>query len=220
MTSERRPRRGTQANVEIVENPRVQSLSRRRRASREAFLARHEGRKDETRETDPATGITTEHNRPGTMIIYKPTETQGYVTRRVSVSSLRLLLDQGWSEFCPDCGGEHLDRHGKPTTDPNACKVRPPVMFTVCPICRHPDDPSWRKYIFDNHNLANPDSGEVEQDANFIRFETETTPEQRLKTLYEFHMWCLHPRQAQMRHIAPLPTALAEIAESRQASIS
>ena len=210
MTMERRTRRGTQANVEITENPRVQSTRRRRQ---EAFIVRNEDRQDTSRETGPD-GVTTEHSRPGTIMLYKPTETQGYVARRVSVSSMGFLIrNNGWSEFCPDCGKEHLDRSGQVTTDPNACTARPPVAVRVCPVCR--------KRIYDNQGLPTLTAEDDVYDPNVIPDEGAlSTPEQRTRILLDLHLWAKHPRQAQMLGRTPLPTALREIAESVQASVS
>ncbi len=124
-------RGGKGASVDIVENPRVQSTSyRNRAAAAEAFVARNEERQESSRETGPD-GVVIEHNRPGTVVMYKPTETQGYVPRTVSVSSMRLLLGQGWQEHCPLCGKDHIDKLGHPSTDPNLCSARPPVAVRV-----------------------------------------------------------------------------------------
>ena len=212
MTTDRRDRRRTMARVDIIDNPRV-PLSRKGGVRQEAFIARHEAMKDETKETG-ADGITTEHSRPGTVIMYKPTETQGFAPKRVSVSSLRMLIRQGWSEFCPDCGNEHLDKQGQASTDPNLCKARPPVAVRVCPICR--------KRIYDNVGVpSGPVSTAEEYDPNVISDESvATTPEQRTRMQLDVHLWSKHPRQAQMMGRPPLPQALREIAESVQASIA
>ena len=207
MTSERQERKYTAANVEIVDNPRIPATRRRRT---QAFITRNEGREDTSRETD-ASGVTTEHNRPGTITLYKPTETQGFVPRRVSVSTIRVLLSQGWSEFCPDCGKDHLDRNGQVTTDPNACTGRAPVAVRVCPVCS--------KRIYDNQIIsATP---EPVDDPNVIPDEGAlSTPTQRTRILLDLHLWAKHPRQAQMLGRPALPTALREIADSVQASVS
>ena len=143
--------------------------------------------------------------------MYKPTESQGYVVRRVSASAIGILLKQGWSEYCPDCNAEHLDRDGKPTTDPNACKARPPVAVRVCPVCR--------KRIYDNQGI--PQQADEDDDPNVIPDDgVLSTPETRTRILLDLHLWSKHPRQAQMLGRPALPTALKEIAESVQASIA
>lgn len=212
MATDRPQPRGTAANIEITENPRLTGPGHRRHLREEAFIARNVGRMEQNKEENTS-GIVTEHTRPGTVIMYKPTETQGYVARRVSVSALRPLILQGWSEFCPDCGAEHLDRNGNVTTDPNACKVRPPVAVRVCPICQ--------KRIYDNQGLPVSPAEDGYIDPNVIPDEgAVTTPAGRTRILLDLHLWAKHPRHAQMLGRPPLPLAMREIAESVQASIA
>ena len=213
MTNEVRTR--TAARVEIKAAPQVSRAAQGRRTPMQqaAFLARHQGETVELRETS-SDGITTQHNRPGTMTMYKPTESHGYVPRTVSVSSLPLLLKQGWSDVCPDCGKEHLDRNGKPSTDPNLCSAREPVAVRVCPVCH--------KRIYDNMTpqYANTDDS-IDDDPNVIKDETftMTTPAERTRLMLDLHLWAKHPRQAQMMGRPSLPTAMKEVADSVQAAV-
>mgnify|MGYP001578805419 CR=1 FL=1 len=213
MTNDRRRERGPRpmASVDIIDNPRV-PVSTKRRPTQETFIAQNEDRRESTREGDVG-GVITEHNRPGTVIMYKPTETQGFVPRRVSVSSLRLLLRQGWHEFCPDCKSEHLDRNGEASTDPNLCSARPPVAVRECPVCR--------KRIYDNQGIPKREVTTADPyDPNLIPDEAPaSTPESRTRIQLDLHLWSKHPRQAQMMGRPPLPQALREIADSVQASI-
>lgn len=200
---------GNQGNVDIVENPRIEPGGRRRQMRQETFIARNEGRVDSTKETN-TDGVTIAHDRPGTVVMYKPTEHMGYVARTVSASSIRLLIRQGWSEVCPDCGAEHLDKAGNATTNPNACKARPPVAETLCPVCG--------RRLFDNQGFTSASEKEPDNE-NLILFDlAAATPRERLQSGLDFHLWAKHPRQAQMMGRPPLPTALREIAESLQST--
>mgnify|MGYP001587210553 CR=1 FL=1 len=206
MTNQRtRQRRGQQASVDIVENPRV------RRASvteQEAFIVRNEtAPMVQTVERD-SEGVTVEHVRPGTVTMYKPTEHHGFVPKTVSASAMRLLIRQGWSEFCPLCGGHHLDSKGEHSTDPNLCKGRTPVAVRRCPVCR--------KRIYDNDSLpVESKEDEDAHDPNLIEDNSDqlTTPEERTRLLLDLHMWVRHPRAAQMRGLKPLPDALQDLLE-------
>ncbi len=84
---ERRKRTGQMASVDIVEN----NPSR----SPDVLVAQEESRmvQSENQDTD---GVTTTHIRPGTLVMYKPTENHGYVPRTVTASAVRMLLKQGW----------------------------------------------------------------------------------------------------------------------------
>src|SRR3990167_3222065 len=135
-----RKRTGAQASVEIEENIPVGVET-----SAEVFIAQHEGRMVQSadRATDEdGNPVTTTHTRPGTLVMYKPTEKQGYVPKVVSGSAVRLLLRQGWKEFCPDCNNRHIDKNGTESTDPNLCPAREPVKVGVCRVCD--------KRVFDN----------------------------------------------------------------------
>lgn len=200
-TRTRAPRRT--ASVDIVANPRAGRASV---TEQEAFIARNEG-DITTVERDEATGVMITHNRPGTVTMYKPTVGHGYVPRTVSASAIRLLIRQGWSEHCHDCGKDHLDRNGQHSTDPNLCTARDPVAVRICPVCR--------KRIFDNDILP-PSLLEDDDDPNVIKEEAAlTTPAGRTRTLLDLHLWVRHPQRAQMLGIKPLPTALQELAEQR-----
>ena len=200
-----RKRTGTRAAVEIQENVPVGP-----EPSAEVFIAQHEGRmvRDEDRAQDEdGNHVTTTHTRPGTLVMYKPTEKQGYVPKVVSGSAVRLLLRQGWREFCPDCNGRHIDKNGVESSDPNLCSARDPVKVGVCRVCD--------KRVFDNQGFTEmPES----DDPNVIDDEmyTRTTPEQRVRAALNLHYWLRHPRQAQMMNLPPLPTALRDLVEGSQ----
>ncbi len=171
--------------------------------SPEVLIAQHEGRmvKDQSEDGD---GVVTTHTRPGTLVMYKPTETQGYSPRTVSGSAVRLLLRQGWREFCPDCGKRHVDKKGRESTDPNLCSARDPIAVRVCRVCtkRIFDN---RRFVFDG-NMGGDDPNVIEDDAY-----AESTPEDRTRASLNLHYWVRHPREAQMMNIPPLPTAMRDM---------
>jgi hypothetical protein len=195
-------RTGKRATAEIVENVPVEQPSR----SPEVFIAQHEGRVEVSREEtgQGEEAVKTVHTRPGTLIMYKPTESQGYVPRTVSVSAVRMLLTQGWHEFCPDCKKRHIDRDGNESTDPNLCSARDPVAVRVCRVCQ--------KRIYDNQGfrfdgpMGATDPNVIEDDAY-----TATTPEERTQASLNLHYWIRHPRQAQMMNLPPLPEQLRDM---------
>lgn len=195
----------SRASVDIHETP---ELARRNRGSQAAFIARNAGRMDETSDqivTADGSG-TAIHTRPGTMTMYKPSERSGYIARTVSVSALPMLLKQGWTEFCPDCDGEHRDSKGKITTDPNACKAREPVAVRVCPVCT--------KRIYDNLALTEAIADE-DDDPNVIKDDAYNTSskEQRTKMKLDLHLWIRHPEWAQANGVPPLPSAFREMVD-------
>lgn len=179
--------------------------------SEEIFAARNEGLMVTSRDQRDSEGgpVVTEHTRPGTIVMYKPTA-KGYSPRTVSVSAIRQLLRQGWSEYCPDCGGEHLNRDGKVSTDPNLCNARDAVAVRECPECG--------KRIYDNQTPPAKPRADGYVDPNVIQDEEyfSTTPEQRTRASLDIHMWVRHPRAAQMRGLAPLPTAFADLVQEQR----
>lgn len=139
--------------------------------------------------------------------MYKPLPHGGYQPRTVAATAMRMLLGQGWSENCPDCGMKHMDKKGRESSDPNLCSAHPPVAVILCPVCR--------LRIYDN--LPFEEALEAEPDENVIAPDDlqESTPEQRLIAARNLHMWMHHPRSAQERNIPPLPAALRDmVAES------
>ena len=193
----------TAASVEVVDVPPVGK-------SAEVFLAQHEGIVDtivDREVSDDGNPVTTTHTRPGTMVMYKPFA-GGYAPRTVSVSALRLLLRQGWSEHCPSCGKPHLDKNGNHSTDPNLCTARPALAVILCPVCR--------LRIYDN--MPFEEAATEDDDKNVITPDDlqASTPEQRLIAARNLHMWLHHPRSAQERNLPPLPAALRDmVAEPR-----
>ena|SRR3989304_4513048 len=178
----------------------------------EVFIAEHQSRVESTVDVDQdedGNPVKTTHTRPGTLIMYKPTERQGYVPRRVAVTSIALLLKQGWAENCPECGKKHIDKRGLESTDPNLCSARPPVAVILCPVCR--------QRIYDN--LHFDEVPEMEDDENVITPDDlrQSTPEERLIAARNLHLWTNHPRSAQERNIPPLPTALRDMVGGGQA---
>src|SRR3990167_9228670 len=90
----------------------------------EVFMAEHQGRIERTVDQsndEDGNAVQTTHTRPGTLIMYKPLEHGGYEPRTVSATAMRLLLQQGWSENCPECGRKHIDKQGVESSDPNLC---------------------------------------------------------------------------------------------------
>ena len=168
---------------------------------RTVFIARNEGKMRETEEEleEPQDALfrggTVQHSRPGTVIMWKPTP-QGFFPRVVSVTSILMNLQNGWSDVCPDCEGQH-------SADPNECPNREPTKLLVCPVCR--------KRIYDNLGVK---PVEVEDDPNVIPEAYEaSTPESRTKVQLDLHMWMRHPRTAQMMNVPPLPVAMREMIE-------
>ena len=129
---EDRERDGTPASVTVQEVPPV----RRRHRSSEVIVAEQQTVSPFDKVTgEDGSPVTTTHTRPGTKVMYKPTEKHGYVPKTVAGSAIEMLLGQGWFEFCPDCNGEHLDKDGQHSTDPNLCSARDPVAVRICPVC-------------------------------------------------------------------------------------
>src|SRR3990170_5069403 len=137
-----RKRTGARASISIEDNVPVETHSP------EVLIAQHEGRmvrSAEVSQGEDGNPVTTTHTRPGTLIMYKPTEKQGYVPRTVSGAAIRLLLIQGWKEVCPDCNRRHIDKNGVESTDPNLCSARDPVKVGACRVCG--------KRVYDNQGL-------------------------------------------------------------------
>ena len=180
--------------------------------SAEVFAARHEGQTVTTKDRQEGEDgpVVTEHTRVGTVVMYKPFA-GGYSPRTVAVSAIRQLLRQGWAEFCPDCHGEHLDRNGNPSTDPNLCSAKEPIAVRVCPVCG--------KRIYDNMGAGEqPLVDGSDDDPNVIRDDafSKTTEKSRTQISLNIHMWARHPRQAMMRGIDPLPDALKELVSDQR----
>ena len=198
----RRKRTNAKASVAIVENaPAVVH-------SPEVLIAQHEGRMVQSRET--ITGedgeVVTTHTRPGTLVMYKPTENHGYVPKRVSGSAIRLLLIQGWKEVCPECEKRHVDKDGVESTDPNLCTAREPLAVRVCRVCG--------KRVYDNQGF-NYEGAMGAADPNVIEDDVyaATTPADRTRASLNLHYWLRHPRQAQMMNLPPLPVAMQDMVE-------
>lgn len=190
---------GKAASIDIEENAPVD-------VSDEVLITENEGRRVQSTETVAGEDgpVKTTHTRPGTVVMYKPTESHGYTPRTVSGSAIRLLLRQGWKEFCPDCNQRHLDQNGVDSTDPNLCTAREPVAVRVCRVCT--------KRIFDNRQFTY-DGKMGGDDPNVIEDEAGTsTAEERTKASLDLHYWTWHPREAQMMGIPPLPAALQPVA--------
>ncbi len=194
----------TAATVEIHENEKIGR-------SPAVLIAEEEGRLVKTVEesagTDEAT-VKITHTRSGTTTMYKPTK-GGYEPRLVSSSALRLLLNQGWKEMCPDCNGHHLDKQGQHSTDPNLCSGKDPVAVRECPVCQ--------KRIYDNVGFMETTDYAGEEDPNIIREEAynQSTGATRTKASLDLHLWQKHPRQAQMMAVPPLPEAMSDMMEKR-----
>ena len=83
-----------QAAVDIVENVPAGQPAR----SPQVLMAEEENKQITTVEQatgEDGTPVRTTHTRPGTLVMYKPTGTHGYMPKTVSGSSLGLLLRQG-----------------------------------------------------------------------------------------------------------------------------
>ncbi len=194
---------GKPASVTVQEVPPV-----RRHRSSEVIVAEQQTVSTvEKAKGEDGSPVTTTHTRPGTKIMYKPTERHGYVPKTVAGSAVGMLLSQGWFEFCPDCNGEHL-KDGKPSTDPNLCSARDPVAVRICPVCQ--------KRIYDNQRFG--EEAEDTDDLNVIKDDSyvKSTGETRTRASMDLHLWVRHPRQAQMMNIAPLPVALRDMVEERK----
>jgi len=169
------------------------------------FIAENENRKVETvdkSQDEDGNPVTTTHIRPGTIMMYKPLPTGGYEPRLASVSSISMLLRNGWRENCPLCNKKHIDKQGKESADPNLCSARPPVAVILCPVCR--------VRIYDN--MPFEEVAATDDDPNVITPSdlSESTPEQRLIAARNLHLWVHHPRSAQERNIPPLPDAVRD----------
>ena len=149
--------------------------------------------------------VQTTHSRPGTLIMYKPLEHEGYEPRTVSSTARGMLLSQGWAENCPDCGKKHIDRTGAESTDPNLCSAHPPVAVILCPGCR--------LRIYDNVHQEAPVGADDDENVIVLDDLEDSTPESRLMAARKLHMWMHHPRSAQERNIPPLPAALRDMVQ-------
>ena len=170
------------------------------------FIAEQQDRVETTVEQakgDDGSPVTTTHIRPGTYIMYKPLPYGRYEPRTVSVSAIGMLLRDGWSENCPDCGKKHIDKDGVESPDPNLCTAHPPVAVIICPVCR--------LRIYDNVHFDEGLDGEADENVINPDDLKDRTPEQRLIAARNLHLWMHHPRVAQERNIPPLPTALRDM---------
>ena len=205
--SRRAKDRGFGAKARTPATVAVQDVERVSDEQTAVFQAKHSGGLVKTvdqAEGEDGAAITTTHTRPGTLTMYKPTERQGYSPRTVSASAIKILLSEGWSERCPECGKDHLGKDGKPSTDPNLCSARPPVAVRVCPVCQ--------KRIYDNVRFTEQVE-DAESDPNVIKDDAyaASSPEERTKVLLNLHLWVRHARQAQMMNVPALPTALQDM---------
>lgn len=136
--------------------------------------------------------VVVEHDRSARAVMYKPTPT-GWEPRTVDVNALPLLLGEGWSNRCLDCGGQH-------GAEPNDCPERPASKFGICPVCA--------LQIWDNYQVtpaAIAKMAGLEDDPNFVAFTelTASTPESRIKNALLAHMYFKHPRTAAESGIQP-----------------
>lgn len=205
--SRRAKARGLGTRIRKRASVEMQDVELEPDASSAVFSAKNSG--GMVRSVDQAKGedgspVTTTHTRPGTLTMYKPTEGQGYAPRTVSVSAIRILLSEGWSEHCPECGKDHIDKDGNPSTDPNLCSAREPVALRICPVCQ--------KRIYDNVRFTERAEA-TDGDPNVIQDEAyaASSPEERTKVLLNLHLWVRHARQAQMMNVPALPAALQEM---------
>ncbi len=202
----RKPSLDKQASVDIQENTPIGR-------SDAALIAANEERMvtDQETLTEENGNVLVTHTRPGTLVMYKPTERQGFVPRTVSGSAIRLLLKQGWKEVCPDCNDRHLNGDGVDSTDPNLCAARDPVAVRICRVCT--------KRIYDNQGFLNVEAEAAADDPNVIEDEAykTTTGADRTRASLNLHYWLRHPKEAQMMGLAPLPKALSDIVEGAKA---
>ncbi len=196
-----RDRDGQVASITTQEVPPV----RRHRSSEVIVAEQKTVTTVEETEGEDGSPVKTTHTRPGTKVMYKPTEHQGYQAKTVAGSAVGMLLGQGWFEFCPDCNSEHLNKDGVASTDPNLCSAREPLAVRVCPVCQ--------KRIYDNVRSAEgeQDTGDV----NVIADDSyaKSTGATRTRASLDLHIWVRHPRQAQQMNLAPLPVALRDMVE-------
>ena len=177
------------------------------------FVAEHDGKPMvetvEVTKGEDGNAVTTTHTRPGTIVMYKPLAHGGYEPRTASVTSIKLLLDEGWAENCPECGKKHIDSIGQESTDPNLCSARPPVAVILCPVCH--------VRIYDNMPYEERVMADIDKNVIFPDDLDDSTPEQRLVAARNLHLWLHHPRSAQERNIPPLPDAMRDmVTEARQ----
>lgn len=187
------PARRPEGEPEPEPAPPEDRRAARRPSRRELFLARNANTIDtEAVEVDvPERGshdiVNLEVRTARRIILYKPTD-YGWSPRPVPSTNLVMLLDNGWSEFCGNCGSYC-------NTDPNSCAGRPKRKFIRCPIDRK------RLYDF-NPALVRALLEEAEDfDENELTLEDvqmfSSTPETRLKALLSQHMLAFHPQEAQ-----------------------
>lgn len=159
--------------------------------------------------SEDGNAVKTTHTRPGTIVMYKPLAHGGYEPRTASVTSIKLLLEEGWAENCPECHKKHIDNTGQESTDPNLCSARPPVAVILCPVCR--------VRIYDNMPYEAAITVDADENVIFPDDLDDSTPEQRLVAARNLHLWLHHPRSAQERNIPPLPDAMRDmVTEARQ----
>ena len=211
MPEERERGTGPAAAVEIVENEPI-GMKRRKpgRRSPAMLIAENEGKMVTTVEQsqgEDGAAITTEHRRPGTVVMYKPVGKR-YEPRVVAGSAIRVNLTNGWREFCPLCEDKHLDKNGQESTDPNLCAAQDPVAVRVCPVCQ--------KRIYDNIRFS--EQAEYDPtDLNVIKDDTsgDTTGASRTAISLNEHLWLRHRRQAEMMGTPLSPGVKAMIEEMK-----
>lgn len=203
MANESKPRR---ASVSILPTqPNQPTMS-----TQQAFAAQHASTMMQDTTTVTSENVTGQatHTRPGTVVMYKPSQRAGWVARTVSSSAIPTLLYEGWREYCPECNDHHVDRNGNITTDPNACKGREAVSVRVCPVCR--------KRVYDNMNVTRAMLETEDDDPNVIADDSYGSSDAatRTKQKMDLHLWVRHPEWAQANGVPPLPTAFREMVET------
>ena len=185
MTNQRRT--GRAANTAPKAIPRAMSAE-------EAFLLEESPGISTTESlSQDGQNATITHNRPGRVLMWKPSAGGRWSPREVSNSQRSQNLRLGWKIVCPDCGTNH-EQSPYPPSDPNSCPANEPVAVRLCPECGH--------RVFDNRISA---EREPSDDPNVIVDESDvaTTKEGRTRIAMNWHMWAVHPQQAEMRGIRP-----------------
>lgn len=179
---------------------------------RQTFLARHRARRETTMETPDdiavadldgrrggrrtlgrgqlAGQVTVEHETDAKIRLWKQGP-YGWFPREVPSSSMPNNLQQGWMEYCPDCGTTNC------TDDPNSCAAKVAKRYLECPVVHANGTPCGRR-IYAVGFVSEADTAS-DDDPNRMTDVYSTLDTQReLKGKMDQHILRFHADEARM----------------------